>query len=82
MTPGHHAVRAPDATAIVMGSTGERTSYAELEDRSLRFARYVRGRGFDVGDHIAILMENNRTYLEVAWAAQRAASTTPRSTRT
>ena len=32
----------------------------------------LRGRGFDVGDHIAILMENNRTYLEVAWAAQRA----------
>ena len=24
-----------------------------------------------VGDHIAILMENNRPYLEVAWAAQR-----------
>ena len=27
--------------------------------------------GLGPGDHIAILMENNLRYLEVAWAAQR-----------
>jgi fatty-acyl-CoA synthase len=54
-----------------MGSTGEVVTYAELEDRSSRFARALRARGVAEGDTIAILMENNRQYFEVAWAAQR-----------
>jgi long-chain acyl-CoA synthetase len=72
MTPGRHAARAPDAAAIVMGATGETVTYAQLDERSTRFARVLRDRGLEVGDHVAILMENNRPYLEVAWAAQRA----------
>ncbi len=71
MTPSWHAGRAPDAPALVMGSTGETVTYAELEDRSVRLARALRSRGIAGGDHIAILMENNRPFLEVAWAAQR-----------
>ncbi|MGO8862138.1 MAG: acyl-CoA synthetase [Acidimicrobiales bacterium] len=54
-----------------MGSSGETVTYAQLEERSVRFARALRALGVRVGDHIAILMENNRPYLEVAWAAQR-----------
>jgi fatty-acyl-CoA synthase len=57
--------------AIIMGATGEVVTYAQLEDRSSRFARALRARGVYAGDTIAILMENNRQYLEVAWAAQR-----------
>jgi long-chain acyl-CoA synthetase len=71
MTPTWHAERTPDAPAIVMGSTGDTTTYAELEDRSTRLARALRARGIAAGDHVAILMENNRPFLEVAWAAQR-----------
>ena len=54
-----------------MGTSGEVTTFAELEDRSARLARVLRDRGLRVGDHVAILMENNRAYFEVAWAAQR-----------
>ncbi|QIX53500.1 acyl-CoA synthetase [Rhodococcus sp. DMU1] len=71
MTPSHHADKAPDTPAIVMGSSGEVVTFAQLEDHSSRFARALRDRGVRRGDHIAILMENNREYLEVAWAAQR-----------
>ncbi len=71
MTPGWHAGLVPDAPAIIMGSSGETVTYAELDERSVRFARALRTLGVGVGDHIAILMENNRPYLEVAWAAQR-----------
>jgi long-chain acyl-CoA synthetase len=71
MTPGWHAERTPDAPAIIMGSSGETVTYAQLEERSIRFARTLRSLGVGVGDHIAILMENNRPYLEVAWGAQR-----------
>jgi fatty-acyl-CoA synthase len=71
MTPGWTAERTPDAPAIIMGSSGETVTYAQLEERSVRFARALRSLGVGVGDHIAILMENNSRYLEVAWAAQR-----------
>lgn len=71
MTPGWHAERAPDGQAIVMGGTGETVSYAQLDERSSRLARALRSRGLRDGGHIAILMENNRAFLEVAWAAQR-----------
>jgi fatty-acyl-CoA synthase len=54
-----------------MGSTGEVVTYARLEERSARFARALRSRGLGTGDHIAVLMENNRPYLEITWAAQR-----------
>ena len=71
LTPSWHAGRSPERPAIIMGSTGEVTTYAELEDRSSRFARALRTRGVGNGDQIAILMENNRPFLEVLWAAQR-----------
>jgi len=71
MTPGFHAERTPDSPAIIMGSSGETVTYAQLEERSVRFARALRSRGVGVGDHIAILLENGRPYLEVSWAAQR-----------
>ncbi|OLT21229.1 acyl-CoA synthetase [Actinomadura sp. CNU-125] len=71
MTPTRHARQSPDRPAIVMGASGEVVTFAQLEERSVRFARALRARGLRVGDHIAILMENNRAFLEVAWAAQR-----------
>jgi long-chain acyl-CoA synthetase len=71
LTPSWHAEHTPDAPALVMASTGETVTYAELEDRSRRLARALSSRGVAAGDHIAVLMENDRTFLEVAWAAQR-----------
>lgn len=71
MTPGWHAARRPDAPAIVMAASGQVSTFAQLEERSRRFAGALRSRGLVTGDHIAILMENNRAYLEIAWAAQR-----------
>jgi long-chain acyl-CoA synthetase len=71
LTPSWHAQQTPDAPAIVLAGSGERTTYAELEDRSARLARALRERGLGPGDHLAVLMENNRAFLEVTWAAQR-----------
>ncbi|WP_109530415.1 MULTISPECIES: acyl-CoA synthetase [Nocardia] len=70
-TLGWHATRSPDRVALVMASSGETVTYAQLEECSLRFATALRERGLGVGGHIAILLENTRAYLEVAWAAQR-----------
>jgi long-chain acyl-CoA synthetase len=71
MTPGWHAAHTPDAVALVMGASGETVTYAQLEDRSSRMARALRARGVRAGDHVAVLMENNRPFLETLWAAQR-----------
>ena len=71
LTPTRHAEDTPEAAALVMAGSGETVTYAQLEDRSRRLAAALRTRGVAAGDHIAILMENNRAYLEVAWAAQR-----------
>jgi long-chain acyl-CoA synthetase len=71
MTPSWHAAEHPQAAAVVMGSTGAVTSYADLDERSSRFAGALRHRGLGPGDHLAVLMENNASFLEVTWAAQR-----------
>jgi len=71
-TPAAYAATTPGKPAFVMGTTGEAVSYAELDDRSARLARVLRDRGIEPGAHIAVLMENNRPFLEVLWAAQRA----------
>jgi acyl-CoA synthetase (AMP-forming)/AMP-acid ligase II len=73
LTPSWHAQHTPDAPALVMAATGKAVSYADLDDRSTRLARALRTRGVNPGDHVAVLMENNRAFLEVAWAAQRSA---------
>ena len=54
-----------------MAGSGEVASFEQLEDRSRRLAHLLRTNGLHEGDVIAILMENNREFLEVAWAAQR-----------
>jgi long-chain acyl-CoA synthetase len=71
MTPSWHAASRPAAPAVVLGAAGVVTTYAELEDRSARLAGAFRARGLGPGAHVAILMENNRAFLEVLWAAQR-----------
>jgi long-chain acyl-CoA synthetase len=71
LTPAWHAGRTPDVPAIIMGGSGDFATYAQLEERSSRIARALRAAGIHEGDTIAILMENNRQYLEIAWAAQR-----------
>jgi long-chain acyl-CoA synthetase len=69
---GSQAAFQPDALALVMATSGERRTYRELNEASNRFAHLLRSVGLRQGDHLAICMENNATYLEVAWGAQRA----------
>ena len=71
MYPGAHAVTHPDKPAVVMAATGETVTYRELDERSNRLAQLLRDRGLRPGDSIAIFMDNNARYLEMAWAAQR-----------
>lgn len=71
MHPGDHAAADPDRAAVVMADDGLVVTYGELDERSMRLAQVFRGHGLRPGGHVAILMENNPRYFEVAWAAQR-----------
>jgi acyl-CoA synthetase (AMP-forming)/AMP-acid ligase II len=54
-----------------LARSGITISYGELDDRSLRFAGYLRQAGLGRGDHVAYLLPNSPEAFEVAWAAQR-----------
>ena len=62
----------PDKPAFVMCDTGETVSFAVLEARANQGAHLLRSRSIAMGDHIAILMDNRREFLEICFAADRA----------
>ncbi len=71
MYPGDYAESTPDKPAIIMGSSGEVVSFAEINARANRLARLLRESGLGKGDHIALFMENQPRFMEVVLAALR-----------
>ena len=60
-----------DKIAYIMASSGEKVTYGELEAASNQAAHLFKTLGLVVGDHIALLMENNADFFKICWAAQR-----------
>jgi len=71
MYPATYAATTPDKPAVIMAGSGAVLTYAELDRRSNQLAHLLHDRGLRTGDGIAMCMENNLHYLEVAWAGQR-----------
>jgi long-chain acyl-CoA synthetase len=69
--PSLRARETPEKTCVLMAGTGQRLSYKELNDASLRAARLFRESGLRVGDGVALLLENHVRFFELCWAAQR-----------
>lgn len=70
--PSETAKLYPHKPAIIMGDTGVMVTYRELDERSNQAAQLFRSFGLKTGDHIALMLENRREYLEICWGAQRA----------
>lgn len=68
---GDHAARCPDKAAGIDASTGHLRTFAELEDRSARLARFLADAGLEQQSHLAVLLPNGLEYLDAAWAARR-----------
>lgn len=66
-----HAIERPDQAAIIMATSGETVSYADLEARANQVAHLLRAAGLQRGDHIAVFMENNPRMLEIEGGAER-----------
>lgn len=71
MYPGTFATQFPDKPAVITAGDGEALTYRELDEGSIRLARYLRERGLRRGDHIALLTDNRPTAFEAYWAALR-----------
>ncbi|HVW42866.1 MAG TPA: acyl-CoA synthetase [Amycolatopsis sp.] len=71
MYPGAHAATQPDRPAAIMAGTGERLTYGQLDDRSIRLANALRDAGLRKGDTVALLTDNTFRAYEVYWAAVR-----------
>jgi acyl-CoA synthetase (AMP-forming)/AMP-acid ligase II len=70
--PGTHAARNPDHPAVIMADSGDVVTYGELDECSKRFAQLLHAHGIRPGDHLAVMLENHKSYFEVFWGAQRA----------
>ena len=72
MYPGAHAATTPDKPAVIMGSTGEVMTFAQLDLAANRLARVFHELGLRPGDHVTFCMENHPRLLEVAWGCRYA----------
>jgi acyl-CoA synthetase (AMP-forming)/AMP-acid ligase II len=66
-----HAAASPERAAVVMHPSGATVTYGELEARSMRLAHALRACGIGVGDHVAVLLDNQPEFFDAVWAAQR-----------
>jgi long-chain acyl-CoA synthetase len=72
MFPGAHAATHPDKVAYVMATSGETVTYAQLDQEANRLANLFRSAGLQVGDHMALCLENHPRFLAICWGAQYA----------
>ncbi|MFL1594300.1 AMP-binding protein [Rhodococcus ruber] len=71
MFPGNFVATTPDKPAIVRPATGESLTYRQLDENSVRLAKYLRAAGLEPGDHIALISDNDLRVMEVYSAALR-----------
>lgn len=71
MYPTPHSVRTPDKVAFASSDGLVAITYRMLENTSNQTAHLLRSMGLTIGDGIAILLDNDPSFLVIAWAAQR-----------
>ena len=69
--PRRHAIARPDDIAFKISTSGETVTFGQLEARANQAAHAFRALGLKRGDHIVVLMENRREFLEICFAADR-----------
>jgi acyl-CoA synthetase (AMP-forming)/AMP-acid ligase II len=70
--PAVHAQHDPGRPAIIDAESGRVTTYADLDALSNQIAQLVRSHGLQIGDTVAICLDNHPMYLPLAWGIERA----------
>ena len=71
MHPSAIAQKTPNKPAYIIAETGQTVSFKELDDLSMQGSQLFRHLGLNRGDHVAILLENHVSFLQICLAAQR-----------
>ena len=71
MFPAQYASSHPERPAVIMATSGDTITYAELEARSNRLAHLLRAQGLKRLDHYSVFMENHIKYFEACVAGER-----------
>lgn len=67
-----HRVRVtPDATALLLASTGDSWTFAELDEMVAETAGRLAALGIESGDHLGVVMETRVAYVRLLHAAMR-----------
>ena len=66
------AAETPHKPAFIMANSGEMVTYGQLDERSNQVAHLLRTCGLKSGDHMAMMLENCRQFLEITAGAMRA----------
>jgi len=69
--PRRYAIERPDDVAYRISTSADAVTFGQLEARANQAAHTFRQLGLKRGDHIVILMENRREFLEICFAADR-----------
>lgn len=69
--PRRHAIERPDDVAYRISTSADAVTFSQLEARANQAAHTFRQLGLKRGDHIVIVMENRREFLEICFAADR-----------
>ena len=72
MYPGHFAALNPDKPAVIDAQTGAILTYAQLDTAANKISNLLRQSGLEVGDHIALCLENHPRYFEIIWGCHYA----------
>lgn len=72
MYPGLIAETAPDRLAVVMSDGSGSSTYGELDRAANRVSNLLREAGLEVGDHVAICLENHPRFFEIVWGCHYA----------
>jgi acyl-CoA synthetase (AMP-forming)/AMP-acid ligase II len=72
MFPGAIAQEAPDRPAVIMATTGQVITFAQLDAAANRLSHVLREAGLVAGDHIAFCLENHPRYFEILWGCHYA----------
>ncbi|HWR16945.1 MAG TPA: long-chain fatty acid--CoA ligase [Terriglobales bacterium] len=79
---GERARLTPDKVALIVAATGERFTYAQLDDRAVRCARVWSQLSIQKGDRVGILAHNRLEFVDAFFAAGKlGAILVPLSTR-
>ena len=70
-SPWDVAADRPDHPAIIFADTGESRTFGEMIGNANRLAHRLADDGVEVGDCVAIFLENRVEYVEAVWAAKQ-----------